>query len=168
MSYLVPLILLSTFILSAIKKVDFLGSLTDGIKEALTLTIKLIPNLIAVFIAISLMQQSGVSVWLADIVSPLFSYLGIPKELLELIILRPLSGSGSLVLLESIYLKYGVDSYLSLSASIIMGSTETIFYVVSVYFSLEKDKKTGLAIPIALFSSFIGTILACALARLIV
>ena len=168
MSYLVPLILLSTFILSAIKKVDFLGSLTDGIKEALTLTIKLIPNLIAVFIAISLMQQSGVSVWLADIVSPLFSYLGIPKELLELIILRPLSGSGSLALLESIYLKYGVDSYLSLSASIIMGSTETIFYVVSVYFSLEKDKKTGLAIPIALFSSFIGTILACALARLIV
>ena len=105
---------------------------------------------------------------LTNLGAPAFSYLGIPKELLELIILRPLSGSGSLALLESIYLTHGVDSYLSVSASIIMGSTETIFYVVGVYFSMEKDKKTGLAIPIALFSSFIGTLLACALARIIV
>ena len=168
MNYLVPAILLSSFILSAIKRVNFLDSLTEGIKEALTLTIKLIPNLIAVFIAISLMQRSGVSKMLTNLVAPAFSYLGIPKELLELIILRPLSGSGSLALLESIYLTHGVDSYLSVSASIIMGSTETIFYVVGVYFSMEKDKKTGLAIPIALFSSFIGTLLACALARIIV
>lgn len=168
MNYLVPIILISTFTLSAIKKVSFLDSLTDGIKEAFNLTIRLIPNLVAVFIAISLMQSSGMSNLLANVVSPIFMYLGIPKELLELIILRPLSGSGSLALLESIYASYGVDSYISICASIIMGSTETIFYVASVYFSVEEDKKTGLAIPIALFSSFIGTLIACALARLIV
>lgn len=168
MNYLAPLILLSVFILSAIKRVNFLESLTAGISEALTLTIKLVPNLIAVFIAISLMQQSGVSKMLASVVAPIFSYLGIPKELLELIILRPLSGSGSLALLENIYLEHGADSFIGVTASIIMGSTETIFYVISVYFSTQEDKKTGLAIPIALFSSFIGTLVACALARLIV
>ena len=167
MSYLVPAILLSTFVISAVKKIDLLESFSLGIKEAISLTIKLVPNLVAVFVAISLMQQSGVSSFLASAVSPIFSYLGIPKELLELIILRPLSGSGSLAILESIYANYGVNSYLSVCASIIMGSSETIFYVVSVYFSGEENKKTGLAIPIALFSSFIGVIVACALARLI-
>jgi spore maturation protein B len=73
-----------------------------------------------------------------------------------------------LAVLESVYAKYGVDSYVSVSASIIMGSSETIFYVVGVYFAVEKDKKTGLAIPIALFSSFVGCVVACALSRLIV
>lgn len=168
MSYLVPLILLSCFVLSAIKRIDFLGSLTEGISEALTLTIKLVPNLVAVFVAISLMQQSGVSALLANLVAPLFSYLGIPKELLELIILRPLSGSGSLAILENVYATYGVDNFVSVCASIIMGSSETIFYVTSVYFCQEKDKKTGLAIPIALFSSFIGVLIASALARIII
>ncbi|MBQ8178736.1 MAG: nucleoside recognition protein [Clostridia bacterium] len=168
MSYLVPVILLSSFVLALVKRVSFYDSLTEGIKDALLLTLKLCPNLVAVFMAISLMQASGLSSMLANLVSPIFLYLGIPKELLELIILRPLSGSGSLALLESIYATYGVDSYLSVSASIIMGSTETIFYVVGVYFQGERDKKTGLAIPITLFASFIGVIVACAIARIIV
>lgn len=168
MNYLVPVILISVFILSAVKKVNFYDSMVEGIREALMLIIKLIPNLVAVFVAISLLQQSGISKMLANIVSPVFSYLGIPKELLELILLRPLSGSGSLAVLESVYERYGVDSFIAVSASIIMGSSETIFYVVGVYFSVEKDKKTGLAIPIALFSSFIGCIVACAISRLIV
>ncbi len=168
MSYLIPIILISSFVLTLVKRVSFYDSLTEGIKEALTLTVKLCPNLVAVFTAISLMQTSGLSSMLANLISPLFLYLGIPKELLELIILRPLSGSGSLAVLESIYATYGVDSYLSVSASIIMGSTETIFYVVSVYFQGERDKKTGLAIPIALISSFIGVVVACAVARVII
>lgn len=167
MSYLIPLILISSFVLSAIKKVSLYDSLTEGIKEALMLTIKLCPNLVAVFMAISLMQASGLSGVIANLVSPMFMYLGIPKELLELIILRPLSGSGSLAILQNIFDTYGVDSYISVSASIIMGSTETIFYVVGVYFQGESDKKTGLAIPITLFASFIGTVVACAVARII-
>ena len=168
MNYLVPVILLSVFVLSAVKKVAFYDNLVEGIRESFMLVIKLIPNLVAVFVAISLLHQSGVSKLLATCVSPVFSYLGIPKELLELILLRPLSGSGSLAVLESVYALYGVDSYVAVSASIIMGSSETIFYVVGVYFAVEKDKKTGLAIPIALFSSFVGCVVACALSRLIV
>ncbi len=168
MNYLIPIILFSVFVLALVKKVSILDSLTEGVKEALTLTVKLIPNLVAVFMAISLMRASGMSTLLAKCVSPIFMYLKIPNELVELIILRPLSGSGSLAILESIYTTYGVDSYISVSASIIMGSTETIFYVTSVYFATETDKKTGLLIPIVLFSSFLGCILACALARLII
>ena len=168
MSYLIPIVLISTFTISVIKKINLFDSLVEGISEAVKLTIQLIPYLCAVFIAIELLRVSGASELIAKVVSPIFTYLGIPKELLELIILRPLSGSGSLALLENIYLEYGADSFIGVTASIIMGSTETIFYVISVYFSTQEDKKTGLAIPIALFSSFIGTLVACALARLIV
>lgn len=167
MNYLVPVIIVSVFVLALVKRVSLYDSLTEGIKEAVNLVIKLVPNLVAVFVAIELMRVSGMSKLLADFVSPVFLYLGIPKELIELIILRPLSGSGSLAVLENIYATYGVDSYVSVAASIIMGSTETILYVVTVYFAGEKDKKTGLAVPIALFASFIGAIVACTLARLI-
>ncbi len=168
MSYVIPAIILSVFSLAVVKKVSLLDSFTEGVKEAISLVLKLTPNLVAVFIAIALMQASGMSKMLAELVSPVFMYLGIPKECVELIILRPLSGSGSLAILENIYLTYGVDSYVSVVASILMGSTETVFYVVSVYFSLEEDKKTGLLIPIALFSSLVGAILSAFLARLIV
>ena len=96
-----------------------------------------------------------------------FSLLGIPKELSELLILRPLSGSGSLVILQNIYDSYGVDSYPARVASVIMGSTDTIMYVVAVYFAGSKNKKSGFAIPIAVFVSVAATVLACLLCKFI-
>ena len=168
MNYVLPLFIVGTLLFAFVKKISLVDSFSEGVKECVSLILKLLPNLVAVFVAIELMRESGLSNLIAKVVEPLFLYLGIPKELLELILLRPLSGSGSLAVLESVYAKYGVDSYVSVSASIIMGSSETIFYVVGVYFAVEKDKKTGLAIPIALFSSFVGCVVACALSRLIV
>ncbi|MBO5776176.1 MAG: spore maturation protein, partial [Clostridia bacterium] len=79
----------------------------EGIGEAVKLTIKLIPYLCAVFMAIRLMQISGLSIILANFINPLFMYLGIPKELIELLVIRPLSGSGSIAILENVYSLYG-------------------------------------------------------------
>ena len=167
MSYLLPLFILFTLALAVVKRVSLVDSFSEGVREAITLIVKLVPNLVAVFVALELMRVSGLSEMIGKVVSPLFLYLGIPKELIELIILRPLSGSGSLAILEDVFLRYGADSYVGISASIIMGSTETIVYVCSVYLAGEKDKKTGPAVAIALLSSFLGCVLACALARLI-
>lgn len=166
MSYVIPAILLSVFVLSLIKRADAFGSFTEGITDAIKLTMGLIPYLATVFMLISLMRASGVTKYLAVAVKPLFTLLGIPNELTELIILRPLSGSGSLAVLKSIYSEYGADSYIGVVASIIMGSTDTVLYVTSVYFSVSKDKKSGSAVAIALISSFVGTIVACLIYRL--
>ncbi|MFA5449345.1 MAG: nucleoside recognition domain-containing protein [Clostridia bacterium] len=166
MIYTVPILLLITFVIAIVKKVSLFDSFTEGSKEAMTLILNLIPYLTAIFIAVELMRASGLSVIIGKSLAPVFTLLGVPHELAELIILRPLSGSGSLVLLESIYRDYGLDSYPARVASVIMGSTDTVFYITAVYFSTVKEKRTGLAVPIALVASLFGTVLAAFLCRL--
>lgn len=167
MNYFVPILLLIVFVTGIIKKVNLFTSFTDGIKEATRLTLNLIPYLVAVFIIIRLMNESNLTTYLTKLTKPIFSYLQIPNEVAELIILRPLSGSGSLVVLESVYAQYGVDSYVSRVASVLMASTDTLFYVTATYLSTSKDKSTSLAIPIALFSSLVGAVLTSLLCKYI-
>lgn len=162
----IPVMLLLTFVIALVKKINLYDSFTAGVKDAFQLIITLLPYLVTIFFAIEILRQSGLSVLLAELLEKPFSLLGIPKELAELLILRPLSGSGSLALLQNIYDTYGVDSYPARVASVVMGSTDTIFYVVAVYFSTSKDKKTGLAIPVSLFVSLAATVLACLLCKI--
>ncbi|MDD4315633.1 MAG: spore maturation protein, partial [Clostridia bacterium] len=145
---IVPVMLLITLLIAILKNIPVYDSFVEGAKEALTLVVSILPYLAAILLSIELMRSSGMSAMLGDAMAPLFRLLGIPKELCELLVLRPLSGSGSLSLLEKIYSDYGVDSYIARSASVIMGSSDTILYVVAVYFSTSKNKKSGLAIPI--------------------
>lgn len=147
------------------KKIPVYDSFVEGTKEALNLVVSILPYLATILLSIELMRISGLSAMLGKAVSPIFGLLGIPSQLCELLILRPLSGSGSLSLLETIYKEYGVDSYISRCASVIMGCSDTILYVVAVYFSTSKDKKSGLAIPISVFATFIGSIVSCAICR---
>ena len=167
MNYLIPVLLLATFLYALIRRVSLFDSFTEGTREALQLTVSVLPYLAAIFLAIGLLRESGLGKSLADLLNPLFSLLQIPKELTELLILRPLSGSGSLVILEDIYSNYGVDSYPARVASVMMSGTDTVLYIAAVYFSTAKDKKTGLAIPISLLSSLIGTVAACLLCRVL-
>ncbi|HHT84044.1 MAG: nucleoside recognition domain-containing protein [Christensenellales bacterium] len=162
-----PVLLIITLLVALLKKIPVYDSFIEGIKEAFNLVISLLPYLAAILISIELMRASGLSQMLGRAVSPVFKVMGIPPQLCELLILRPLSGSGSLSLLEKIYADYGVDSYIGRCASVIMGSSDTIFYIVAVYFSTSKDKKSGLAIPISVFASLMGAIASCALCRII-
>ncbi len=164
---IVPLLLLATFILAAINKVNVFESFAVGVRQALKLTLDILPYLISIFMILELFRASGLSLLLSAALAPFFKLIGIPAELAELIILRPLSGSGSLAVLENIYNQYGVDSYISNCASVMMASSDTILYVCAVYFSTSKSKKTGLAIPIALFVSIVGAIFSCLLVKLL-
>jgi len=156
--YTLPLIILALIVYSAIKKVPVFHSFAEGAKEALNLAYGIFPYLAAIFICIHLFRASGLSALLNKAVSPVFIFLGIPSELCELMILRPFSGGGSLALLEDIYANYGADSYPARCASVIMASSETIFYVSALYFSKTNIKKLGYAVPAALIATFIGAV----------
>lgn len=166
MSYIIPSIIIITLLIGAIKKISVYDSFVVGIKEALALTISLLPYLASIFMLIEIFKISGLSQKISDVLAIPLGFFGIPKELCELLILRPLSGTGSLAVVENIFATYGVDSYVARCASVIMASNDTIFYIVAVYMSSCKDKSTAIAIPISIFSSFLGAILSCLLCKI--
>ncbi|MEG1582100.1 MAG: hypothetical protein RR334_02985 [Clostridia bacterium] len=135
--------------------------------ESVNLCISIFPYLVAIFLAVDLFTSSGLSALLASKLSPILEFFFIPKELTEFITLRPFTGSGSLALISEIYTKYGVDSYISRCASVIMSTSETVFYIIAIYFGTTKIKKLRGIIPIALASIFIGTISACLICRVL-
>jgi spore maturation protein B len=152
-------------IYGAYKRVGIYDCFTEGAKEALKLIFSVFPYIAAIYVSIQLFKASGLGAKLADFASPALALIGIPKELVELIIIRPLSGSGSLALLEEIYRTYGPDSYVARCASVIIGSSDTVFYIAAVYFSTTKVKKMRYAIPAALLSTFAGAVISCILCR---
>jgi len=166
MIYVLPVLLVLLFLYCFIKKIPAYDHFTKGAKESVSLIISIFPYLVAIFIFVEIMKFSGVSKFLIDTFSPILSFLGIPPELSELVILRPFSGSGSLGLLKNIYLTYGVDSYISRCASVIVGASDTLFYVVSIYFSTIKVNKFKYLIPVALFACFLGSISGCLFVKL--
>ena len=147
------------------KHINTYDNFVKGAKGAIKLVVDIFPFIASILIAVALLRVSGITAWLTDILSPIFTFLGVPPELTELVLLRPFTGSGSYALLEDILTTYGADSYISRCACVIMGCSETIFYVATVYFSQTKVKKLLYAIPVALVCSIIGTILACLLCR---
>lgn len=164
---LLPTLIACVLMYALFKKVDAYSSFVKGAKEAVPLVVSLLPYIIAMFIAIELFRASGLSSVLCKLISPLFNLLGIPTEVSELTIIRPFSSNAAYVLLKDIFATYGPDSYIGKCASVIMGSSDTIFYVSSIYFASTKVKKTLLTIPIALLCNVIGAFLACFLCRFI-
>lgn len=167
MIYVIPIFVILILVVGVLSKVKIYDTLVDGAKEGLSLVYNVAGPLIVIFVLISLMQSSGVSRWLADILSTPMSLLGVPREITEFVLLRPLSGSGSLALYENILLTYGTDSHVGKCASVIMSSSETIFYVVTTYYSGVKKKNLTSVIIISLITSMLGVILSCVLARVI-
>ena len=125
----------------------------------------LFPFVAAVIIAVELMRASGLYNVFNFVFSPFLKLLGIPEELSQLALLRPFSGSGSLALLNDVFTAYGPDSYVGRCASVMFGSTETVFYIATVYFSGTKVRKLGGALVIALACCALSAALACLLCK---
>ena len=159
--YLIPLLFLSIFTFALIKKVKLYDAFTNGAKSAIPFAINIFPFLVSIFVLTELFEASGLSSAITKFISPVFEFVGIPQELTKLVLIKPFSGSGALALLSEIYTKYGVDSYLARCASVIYGSSETVFYVAAVYFANAKTKKLALPILISLVASFISQVFAC-------
>ena len=118
-------------------------------------------------VAVEVFRATGVSAGLAKVVAPVFEWFGIPAQVSELVLLRPLSGAGSLAILDNIYASYGTDTYIGECASVIYGSSETIFYVATIYFTTTKIKKLRYAIPVALVATFVGVVIGCWMVRIL-
>ncbi len=165
MKYVVPVIILVSVVVAALKKISVYDCFIEGAREAVKLTLSVLPYLIGIFVMVEVFSVSGLNQKLCSLLEKPFSFAGIPKEVIEIVLLRPLSGSGSIVLTEKIFSDYGVDSYPARCASVVAGCSDTVFYIVSVYLSQANDKRSYGAIPIALFANFIGNVFACFLCR---
>lgn len=163
----IPILIAFVLVYALVKGVDAYSGFVEGAKGALPLMASLLPFMIAMFVAVELFRNSGLSGYLCKFLAPVFRLVGAPPEVCELTLIRPFSSNAGYVLLRDIFTTYGVDSYIGKCASVIMGSSDTIFYVSSIYFSCTKVKKTGLAIPIALVCNVACCILACFCCRFI-
>lgn len=163
--YILPLLVFIMLVFATAKKTKPYNSFVDGAKESINLIVDIFAYIVAVFIFIEIFDKSGLCDILGKVLSPVFNVLGIPTELTKLVVLKPFSGSGGLAILQNVYDTYGVDSYISRCASVILASSDTVFYVSTVYFSKTSVKKLGIAIPIALFATVLSTILSCLFCR---
>jgi len=160
-SYLIPILFLLIFVFAIFKKVKPYDAFTLGAKSAVPFAVSIFPYLVSIFVLTELFEVSGLSDFLLRFLSPIFEFFGIPSELTKLVLIKPFSGSGSLALVSEIYTQYGVNSYIARCASVIYGSSETVFYVAAVYFAGAKTKKLFKPILISLVASFFSCVFAC-------
>ena len=163
--YLVPLLLLISSLLALRKRENAYDALLDGAAEGLKLLVTLVPTLILLLTSITMLRTSGAVEWISKVLSPLFSFFGIPPETAMLVLIRPFSGSAALAIGAELMAQYGVDSLIGRTAAIMLGSTETTFYAISVYFGAAGIQKTRYTIPAALIADFTGFFMASLTAR---
>ena len=158
--YLVPLILFVSMALALGKKENAYDHMLHGAAEGLRLLVSILPALILLLCAVHMLQASGAAAATSSFLSPFFSLVGIPPETALLVLVRPLSGSAALAVGADLMARYGVDSTVGRTAAVMLGSTETTFYTISVYFGSAGIKKTRYTIPAALFADFVGFLMA--------
>lgn len=158
--YIVPLILLITTCIALHKKENVYSLLLEGGTEGLKLLISLIPVLVLLLTGITMLRASGAIDALSVFLSPVFHAFGIPPETAVLVLVRPISGSAALAVGTDLMTHYGVDSLIGRTTAVMLGSTETTFYTISVYFGAAGIKRTRYAIPAALIADLTGFLMA--------
>lgn len=147
------------------KKLPVFTVFCDGAKKAIKQTADLLPALTALAVSVSMLTSSGATELLSQLLSPLCELTGFPEEVLPLCLISPLSGSGSIAVLEDILRTYSPDSLIGKTASVIAGASETTFYAVAVYYGSVGITKTRHTIPSALAADIAGYITAAMLYR---
>ena len=165
LDYIVPLLLFGICIFALGKKEDPYGLLLAGAKDGLSLLISLVPTLVLLMTSVTMLRTSGAMDMLTALLSPVAAVLGIPAETVPLVLIRPVSGSAALAVGSDLMLRYGPDSPVGRTAAIMLGSTETTFYTISVYFGAANIRKTGYTLPAALFADLVGFVMASLTAR---
>ena len=158
--YIVPLLLLGTSLLALKQQEDAYNILLQGGKEGLQLVFSLLPTLVFLLTAVHMLRASGAMELLSKPLSPIFSFFGIPPETAMLVLIRPISGSAALAVGAELMARYGVDSQIGRTVAVMLGSTETTFYTISVYFGAAGIQKTRYTLPAALFADFVGFFMA--------
>ena len=151
-SYLIPLLLSFTALLALFRKVDVYGILTEGAQEGITILLRILPSLVGLMTAVYMLRASGALDCLGALLAPFLERIGIPQETAALLFIRPVSGSAALAVGSELMAEHGVDSYIGRVAAVMLGSSETTFYTVAVYFGSAGIRKSRYAIPAALIA----------------
>ena len=167
LDYLIPGLLLVLCVFALRKRENPYDLLLAGTADGLKLLITLVPSLILLMVAVSMLRQSGGLELINRQLSPLFRFFGIPPETSLLVLIRPFSGSAALAVGTEIMAQYGPDSLIGRTAAVMLGSTETTFYTITVYFGAAGIKKTRYTIFAALIADITGFLVAGLTAKLL-
>jgi len=163
----VPLLFIFILSVGLFKKVKVYDCFLEGAAEGLTVTVKLLPTLVGVMTAVGVFRASGALDYIIMLLKPFAELVGIPPETMPLALLRPFSGSASLALVADIFKTYGPDSYIGRVAATMMGSTETTFYTLAVYFGSVGVKNIRYSLAAALIADAVGIVASAVICTLI-
>lgn len=153
-----PSLVVIIIIYAFIKKVDIYDCFIKGAKEGVELAFNIFPYLLAMIFGINILIKSNIVNDFLFLLSPLFNFLKIPIEIIPMAVMRPVSGTATLALMNDIFTKYGVDSFLGRLASTIQGSTDTTIYILTLYFGIIGVKKIKYALWVGLIADLVGII----------
>ena len=165
--WVIPLVILVIVSLGLIRRVKIYEVFVDGAKEGFNVAIRIIPYLVAILVAIAAFRASGAMNILSALLSPITGLIGMPAETIPLALVRPLSGSGALGLMSELISTHGPDSFIGRLASTMMGSTETTFYILAVYFGSVGLRKSRHAIAAGLIADAAGILAAVFICNLV-
>ena len=154
--YVIPVLLSVCALISLKKQENTYDLLLDGAAEGLLLMKNIVPSLVILLSAISMLRASGAMDALTELLAPVLAFTGIPPETVMLMLIRPISGSAALAVGTELITTHGPDSLVGRTAAVMLGSTETTFYTISVYFGACGIRKTRYAVPAALIADLTG------------
>ena len=152
----VPLLFAGVMIFGAVRRVDVFPVFCEGAAGGLKTTVDILPALVLLLVSVGMLRASGAVELLTGLLEPLCNLVGFPPECMQMVLLRPFSGSGALAVAGDIFTACGADSPAGRTAAVMLGSTETTFYVLSVYFGAAGVRKTRHAVPAALCADLAG------------
>ena len=155
---IIPLFVLFIILYGVKKKVNVYDTFLTGAKEGLIMVFHIAPTIIAMVFAVNIFLDSGFISGSLGFLKPLFNLIDLPIDILPMALLRPISGSASLAIMNDIFIKFGPDSYIGRLASTLQGCTDTTIYVLALYFGSIKVSKTKYALPVGLFADLMGII----------
>ncbi|QAT51340.1 spore maturation protein [Caproiciproducens sp. NJN-50] len=162
-----PAVVFCIILFGFIRKVPVFDTFVSGAKEGLRSTVSILPSLIGLIMAVSMLSASGALDLLSSLLAPVANWIGLPKQAMPLALIRPISGSGSTAVLFRIFQDYGPDSFIGRVSSVMSGSTETTFYAIAVYFGAVGIRKTRHTIPAALTADLTVCIVSALTVRLL-
>ena len=164
--YIVPMVLAVTAVAALRKREKAYDILVDGAREGFQMLLTIAPCLVVLLSAVGMLRASGALEALSRVLSPALKFVGIPPQTVLLMLVRPISGSAALAIGAELIAQYGVDSLIGRTAAVMLGSTETTFYTISVYFGSWGISKTRYAVPAALVADAVGFLAASWTVRL--
>lgn len=165
-SIIIPLIVLIIILYGFINKRNVYDDFIEGSKESFSMIKSLFPTFLGMFLGVNLLINSGFLTYVLSFLNPVLNAFKIPLEVLPLAIIRPISGSASLAILNNIFTKYGPDSFVGIMSSIMQGSTDTTFYIITLYFGSVGIKKIRYSLWVGLFADLVGIVTSIVLANI--